>query len=408
MNISPHSTCSGDLHFAGDDHRQPNRTIFTASNKKSKLDGKTYKLLLIINYICLFVGSVSSSLLIKFYFNHKGSSRWVSTWVQSAGFPLLLIPIYLPYYISHFRPKIDDQQHEHVDDVRKPFLGFDGNLFVLCFVIGLMLVLSNLCFSWGNSYLPLSTSALVLSSQLAFTLLLSIIIVKQKITFLNLNCVILLTLSCVLLALNSTGDRPEGLTNRKYFTGLFSTASAGLLFALYLPVMEKIYSKVDCYAMVIEMQFVMEAVATGVATVAMAMAGGFKEMKHESVAVFDLGATGYWVALGLSVVMWQVCFMGTAGMVFLTTSLTGGICMTALMAANVVGGVVVYGDEFKGPKVVATVMCLWGFCSYVYGMHVKMKGGSNGGDDDDDGGDAQQQHKKSLLELSEIVREDQR
>ncbi|KAI3798411.1 hypothetical protein L1987_33686 [Smallanthus sonchifolius] len=396
MNIS-----SGKTQLAGDDHQQTNHTIFTSN--KSKLDGKTYKLLLIINYICLFVGSVSSSLLIKFYFNHNGSSRWVSTWIQSAGFPLLLIPIYFPHYC--FRPKINQ---EHISK-RKPFSSFDMNLLGLCFGIGLMLVISNLCFSWGNSYLPLSTSALVLSSQLGFTLLLSIIIVKQKITFLNLNCVILLSLSCVLLALSSGGDRPEGLTKRKYFIGFFSTASAGLLFALYLPVMEKIYSKVDCYAMVMEMQFVMEMTATAVATVGMVLFGGFKEMREESVVVFDLGPTRYWVAVGGNVVTWQLCFMGTAGMVFLTTSLTGGICMTALIGMNVVGGVVVYGDDFKGPKVVSTVMCVWGFCSYVYGMYVKMKGENNGGsqnDEDDD--DAQQLQKKSLLELSEIVTEDQR
>ncbi|XP_076890690.1 putative purine permease 4 [Bidens hawaiensis] len=359
------------------------RNMFTSN--KSKFDFKTYKLLLIITFICLFVGSVASSLLIKFYFIHKGSSRWVSTWIQSAGFPILLIPIYLPYCLQNVNP-------------RKPFSGFDMNVLGLCFGVGLILVMSNLCISWGNSYLPMSTSSLVLSSQLVFTLLLSVIIVKTKITFVNLNCVVLLTLSCVLLALSSSGERPEGLTKRKYFIGFFATASAGLLFAFYLPVMEKIYSKVDCYAMVMEMQFVMEMVATFVATVAMAAAGGFKEMRHESVGLFDLGPTKYWLVVGVNIVTWQVCFMGTAGMVFMTTSLTGGICMTALMGINVVGGVVVYGDEFKGPKVVATVMCLWGFSSYVYGMYVKMK--------DENNGVGQELQKNSLLELSGIVTED--
>ncbi|KAI3518829.1 hypothetical protein L1887_07660 [Cichorium endivia] len=405
MNNSSHSTSPKKDQFHGPEH-QINHTIFTS--KKSTLDGKAYKLLLTINYLCLFVGSVASSILLKFYFNHKGSSRWVSTWVQSAGFPLLLLPIYLPYHLGCFLPK----NGQKLANRRKPFSSFDMKLLGLSVGIGLMLMISNLCFSWGNSYLPLSTSSLVLSSQLVFTLLLSIIIVKQKITFLNLNCVILLTLGCVLLALSSNGDRPEGLTTAKYFVGFFSTACAGLLFALYLPVMEKIYSKVDCYAMVMEMQFVMEATATIVATLAMALAGGFKGMRHESVAVFDLGPTKYWMTVGLNVVTWQLSFMGTAGMVFLTTSLTGGICMTALMAMNVVGGVVVYGDDFKGPKVVSTVLCLWGFCSYVYGMYVKMKRetkeDNNGGDVDTPPLSSKQEQKKSLLELSEIVTEDHR
>lgn len=253
MNTSPHSTPQFSIN--NEQHQQPNHNIFTSN--KSNLTPKTYKLLLIINYVCLFIGSLSSSLLIKFYFNHNGSSRWVSTWVQSAGFPLLLIPIYLHRF----------QRQDNNVTVRKPFSSFDMNILGLCCGIGIMLAINNFCFSWGNSYLPLSTSSLVLSSQLVFTLLLSVIIVKQKITFLNLNCVILLTLSCILLALSSSNDRPEGLTKRKYFIGFFSTTSAGLLFALYLPVMEKIYSKVDCYAMVMEMQFVMEMVATIVATI---------------------------------------------------------------------------------------------------------------------------------------------
>nr|GEW00369.1 probable purine permease 4 [Tanacetum cinerariifolium] len=166
--------------------------------------------------------------------------------------------------------------------------------------------------------------------------------------------------------------------------------------------------------MVMEMQFIMEATATIVATIAMAIAGGFKEMKHESVALFDLGHTKYWLIVGFNVVTWQLCFMGTAGMVFLTTSLTGGICMTALMAMNVLAGVLVYGDDFKGPKVVSTLLCLWAFCSYVYGMHLKinrdmiMKGAKNGvhGNDNVDVDDKKQQ-KKSLIELNEIVTEDQ-
>ncbi|RYR13280.1 hypothetical protein Ahy_B04g070364 isoform A [Arachis hypogaea] len=280
-----------------------------ATTDQKSIRNKRYMSLLVLNYFLLFVGSVSSSMLSKYYFTHKGSSKWVSTWVQCTGFPLLLIPIFLPYSLLK-------------STIRKPFTDFNKKILTLSIFVGIMLGINNLLFSWGVSYLPVSTSSLLLSSQLGFNLILSVIIVKQKITFSNLNTVILITLSSIILALNSSKERPKGVTEKQYFIGFFCTISAGLLFALYLPIVEKIYKKVYCYEMVMEMQL--------------------------------------------------LCFMGTAGMVFLTSSLTGGICMTALLSMNVLGGVVFLREKFGGLKAVATVLCLWGFCSYVYGMYTKM------------------------------------
>ncbi|KAL0795912.1 hypothetical protein Bca101_067289 [Brassica carinata] len=317
--------------------------------------------LLITTYGCLFVGSIASSLLAKYYFVHGGSSRWVSTWVQSAGFPLLLVLIYFPHFVFKTTK-------------RRPFTRFTHRHLLFSVLIGLLLGFNNFLFSWGTSYLPVSTSSLLLSTQLIFTLIMSVIIVKQKVTFSNLNCVVLLTLSSVLLALGSSQDKPAGLTKTKYFIGFLSTVGAGLLFALYLPVTERVYRSVYCYAMVMEMQLVMEFSATVFATIGMALDGGFKEMVKEANQVFTKGPTVYWtVAILANVVTWQLCFAATSGMVYLTSGITGGICMTALLAMNVIGGVVVYGDEFGGVKIVSTVLCIWGFSSYVYGLYVKLK-----------------------------------
>ncbi|KAH6759727.1 purine permease 4 [Perilla frutescens var. frutescens] len=332
-------------------HQQQN------SSKSSK---NFSDLTVVINYACLIIGSVAASLLTKFYFIHNGSSRWVSTWIQTAGFPLLLLPTFLPYHLLRSTP-------------RPPFSGFTTRLTLQSIFVGMFLAVSNYLFSWGTSYLPVSTSSLLLSSQLAFNLVFSIAMVKQKVTFTNLNCVILLTLSSVLLALSSSGDRPPGLTRRDYLIGFFATLGAGLTFAVYLPVMQMIYRRVYCYAMVVEMQLVTGLVATALATVGMAAGGGFADMRAESAAGFDEGTAAYWWTIGGTAVAWQMSFMGTAGMVFLTTSLTGGICMTALMPVNVVAGVVVYGDKFGGVKAVSAVICVWGFCSHLFGMYVKSK-----------------------------------
>ncbi|KAE9598687.1 putative purine permease, plant [Lupinus albus] len=327
------------------------------ADQKSSTNNR-YMPLLIINYLMLFVGSLSSSLLSKYYFNHKGSSKWVSTWVQSLGFPLLTIPIYLPYLFNFTK--------------RKPFSDFNPKMLFFSIFLGLLLGLNNLLFSWGNAYLPVSTSALLLSSQLVFNLVLSVIIVKQKITFSNVNCVILLTLSSILIGLDSSHEKPNDLTKNKYFIGFFCTIGAGLLFALNMPLLERVYKKVYCYEMVMEMQLIIEIAATTLATIGMLCDNGFSEMKEESQRVFDMGPTVYYVTIMANVITWQFCFMGTAGMVFLTSSLTGAVCMTALLSMNVLGGVVVFRDVFSGLKAVATVLCIWGFCSYVYGIYSKM------------------------------------
>ena len=67
-----------------------------------------------------------------------------------------------------------------------------------------------------------------------------------------------------------------------------------MLFALYLPIMEKIFRKVYCYEMVMEMQLIMEVAATLLALVGMASDHGFSEMKRESEGVFDKGKSVYW------------------------------------------------------------------------------------------------------------------
>ncbi|KAG2304092.1 hypothetical protein Bca52824_032743 [Brassica carinata] len=270
--------------------------------------------LLITTYGCLFVGSIASSLLAKYYFVHGGSSRWVSTWVQSAGFPLLLVLIYFPHFVFKTTK-------------RRPFTRFTHRHLLFSVLIGLLLGFNNFLFSWGTSYLPVSTSSLLLSTQLIFTLIMSVIIVKQKVTFKSqLRCS--LNAELCFTSSRSSQDKPAGLTKTKYFIGFYPQSEPVYFSRLYLPVTERVYRSVYCYAMVMEMQLVMEFSATVFATI---------------------------------------------GMVYLTSGITGGICMTALLAMNVIGGVVVYGDEFGGVKIVSTVLCIWGFSSYVYGLYVKLK-----------------------------------
>ncbi|RWW34435.1 hypothetical protein GW17_00000805 [Ensete ventricosum] len=144
----------------------------------------------------------------------------------------------------------------------------------------------------------------------------------------------------------------SGVDRGHFFLGLVATLGAAGLFAVYLPVMQLVYRGVKWYRTVVEVQLLMEASAGMVAS-------GWWRRED----AWDLRAARYWVVVGATATSWQLCFMGTAGMVFLTSSVHSGICMTPLLPVNVVGGVLVFG----GSKAVAMLLCLWGFASYLYG-----------------------------------------
>nr|GMD68357.1 purine permease 3-like [Ipomoea batatas] len=71
----------------------------------------------------------------------------------------------------------------------------------------------NYVYTYGVAKLPVSTSSLIVASQLAFTADAAFVLLKQRFT---VNAVVLLTIGAEVLVVGSSGDRPVGESKKEY------------------------------------------------------------------------------------------------------------------------------------------------------------------------------------------------
>ncbi|MCO5581400.1 hypothetical protein L7F22_035284 [Adiantum nelumboides] len=330
--------------------------------------GKTgmYWLLMISCSLILLVGTPSATLLGRLYFMHGGSHRWLYTCMQSAGWPVLIPPLLAYYYFS-----------PHSSANRPTPLSF--KLFIIYLALGFLTAFDNLLFSWGLSYLPVSTNALLCASQLAFNCIFAYFLVGQKMTHYIANSVFAITVGAVLLGLHSGSDRPAGTTEKQYILGFVVTIGAASLYALMLPLLELTYKKVigkTNFAVVVEAQIAIAIFATIFSIMGMGIKAEFGELSKEA-RDFTLGPFLYIVTLVGSAIGWQMFFLGGAGIIFLASSLLSCVFATAMLPLLSILAVIFFHDSFSALKAVAMLLSIWGFVSYIYGGYLDFKAGKS-------------------------------
>ncbi|XP_047319689.1 purine permease 1-like [Impatiens glandulifera] len=217
-------------------------------NKKMK------RFLLILNCILLGVGNSCGPLIMRLYFLRGGKRIWLSSFLETAGWPIIFIPLFIAYL--HRRRRRRNLQSDHHST---PLFFTTTPLFFAAAIIGILTGLDNYLYAYGVSLLPISTSALINTSQLAFTAGFAFLLVRQKLTPFSVNAIFLLTMGSVLLAMHSNGDRPDGESNKKYYLGFIMTVAAAALYGLVLPMVELMYKKTKqrmSYTVVMEVQLV--------------------------------------------------------------------------------------------------------------------------------------------------------
>ncbi|CAN4112976.1 unnamed protein product [Withania somnifera] len=326
---------------------------------ETQVSSRAKKVLLVINCIILAIGNCGGPLITRLYFIKGGKRIWLSSWLETAGWPIILIPLAASYFNRRRKSRgkipsiVHNNNNNNNDDVK--LILMTPRILIASIWIGVLTGVDNYLYAYGVAKLSVSTSALLIASQLAFTAVFAFILVKQKFSAYSINSIFLLTLGAVVLALHTNGDRPKGEPKREYFLGFILTLGAAALYGLILPLFELLYKKAThdiTYTLVLEIQAVYCFFATVVCTIGMIINKDFQAIPREAKA-FELGEGGFYIVVIWSAIIWQCFFLGAVGVVYSSSSLVSGILINVLLPCH--------------KKGVSLVLSIWGFISYLYG-----------------------------------------
>ncbi|XP_022851126.1 purine permease 1-like [Olea europaea var. sylvestris] len=323
------------------------------------------KTLLVLNCILLTVGNCGGPLIIRLYFIRGGKRIWLSSWIQTAGFPIILIPLFVSYMNRRRQRPINCTTSTATTEL---FL-MKTRVLIASAIIGVITGLSNYFYGYGLVRLPVSTSSLLVATQLAFTAGFAFLLVKQKFTAFSTNAIVLLTIGAAVLALHTSSDRPEGESKKEYVLGFVFTLAGAALAGFIMPSLELTYLKAKqavTYRLVLEIQLVMCFFATVFSTVGMIINKDFQAISKEAMQ-YELGETKYYLVLVWAAIILEGFFLGIVGVVFYGSSLLAGVIVTVSIPITELLAVIFFHEKFQAEKGVALFLSLWGFVSYFFG-----------------------------------------
>ncbi|KAL9682779.1 hypothetical protein QQ045_014587 [Rhodiola kirilowii] len=300
--------------------------------------------------IFILVGQSAAVLLGRLYFDEGGNSKWMATFVQSAGFPVL-VP--LLYFFRNKKASADSNTSL-------------ATLLGLYLFFGVLLAGDNLMYSYGIVYVPVSTYSLLCATQLAFNAVFAYFINGQKFTPFIINSLVLLTISAALLAFQSDTESLPGISRGQYILGFTLTLAASATYSLYLSLVQVSFQKVikrETFVTVLEMLFYPAFITTCVCTLGLFASGEWRGLSKEMKG-YKKGAVSYVMTLLWTALSWQLFSVGLLGLVFEVSSLFSNVIGTLGLPVVPVLAVVFFKDKMDGTKVL--LLAVWGFTSYIY------------------------------------------
>ncbi|KAF7849021.1 hypothetical protein BT93_L1330 [Corymbia citriodora subsp. variegata] len=317
----------------------------------------------------LFVlsGQLVGALLGTLYYKKGGNSKWLAALVSLGGFPILLLLYFIP---TPKQPSDPNNPHIQTDaqaqyQSRSPSL---KSLALVYLSLGTIVALNGYLSSVGLLYLPVSTYSLICFSQLAFNALSSFFLNTQKFTPCIINSLVLLTISSTLLVFQSNSKDPTGVSTGKYVLGFVCTIGASAGYGLLLSLDQLCFRRVirkETLRAVLNMSVFPSFVASAIFVVGLCGSGEWKILGREMDG-YELGKVNYVMNLVGVAIAWQVFTIGTVGLILDASSLfSDSISVVGLLIVPIFA-VVFLGDKMDGVKVMAMILAIWGFVSYVY------------------------------------------
>ncbi|KAI6703486.1 hypothetical protein NL676_012622 [Syzygium grande] len=362
------------LHIAGDQEAKEENSsppISTITNNQATLAPKpmNFRRWIRVALYSLFVlsGQSVATLLGRLYYNKGGHSKWLATLVQLVGFPILLLLYFIP------TPKQpSDPNNTHIQtDAQAPSQSQSPPLKSLALVylsLGTIVALNCYLYSIGLLYLPVSTYSLICSSQLAFNALFSFFLNSQKFTRYITNSLFLLTISSALLVFQSNSDDPKGVSGGKYALGFVCTIGASAGYGLLLSLTQLCFRRVirkETFRAVLDMIVYQSLVSSVIILVGLFVSGEWEHLGREMDG-FELGKVTYVMNLVWTAIAWQVFMIGTVGLIFEVSSLFSNSISAVGLPIVPILAVAFFGERMEGVKVIAMILAVWGFISYVY------------------------------------------
>lgn len=238
---------------------------------ESRSSTKWKKILLLFNCVILSIGNCGGPLMSRLYFIRGGDRIWFSSCLLSAAWPIIVILLAVAYFLRL-----------RTEGPATKLFFITPKVFAATAVIGVLTGLDNFLYSYGMAKLPVSTSALLIATQLAFTAGFAFLLVKQTFTAFSVNAIVLLTMGAGVLAFGAGNDRPAGESSKEYILGFVMTLLAAVLYGLVLPAIELMYKLAKLtitYTLVLEIQTVMSFFATVFCTIGMIINKDFQVIK---------------------------------------------------------------------------------------------------------------------------------